>query len=311
MSSSDASAAPELRVICGPTAAGKSAIAMQLAERFGANIVSADSRQVYRGFDIGTAKPSPADRERVPHAGVDVADPTERYSASAWAAGATRWIAGSLARGRTPVVVGGTGFYIQALVSPLAPAPDMDPGARSRLDAELGALSTHELRRWCRALDPARATLGRTQLLRAIETAVLTGRRLSDIHAAAPRPVRRVRYLVVDPGAALAHWVENRVDRMLDAGWVDEVGRLERIVPMDAPAWKACGYRDVIRLAHGELSISSAREAIVISTRQYAKRQRTWFRNQLDAAAVTRCDPTDPAHLDVAAAWWLEGENEG
>lgn len=311
MSSSDASDAPELRVICGPTAAGKSAIAMRLAERFGADIVSADSRHIYRGFDIGTAKPTPADRARVPHHGVDVVEPTVRYSASAWATGAEAWMAGIAARGRQSLVVGGTGFYVQALVAPLFPAPTIDSDARARLDAALAALPLAELRRWCRALDPARAALGRTQLLRALETALLTGTRLSDLHAAAPRIVRRARYLVVDPGAALAAWIEGRVDRMLAAGWVDEVRALERVVPADAPAWKACGYRDVIRVAHGELSADAARQAIVVATRQYAKRQRTWFRHQLHTAAVTRCDPTEPRHLEVAAAWWQQGEREG
>ena len=311
MSSSDASDAPELRVICGPTAAGKSSIAMHLAERFGAEIVSADSRQVYRGFDIGTAKPTPADRACVPHYGVDVADPTVRYSASAWATGAEGWMAGIGARGRAALVVGGTGFYVQALVAPLFPAPPINPAARARLDAALAPVPLDELRRWCQALDPARADLGRTQLLRAIETALLTGERLSDLQAATPRIVRRARYLVVDPGAALAPWIEGRVDGMLGAGWLDEVRALERVVPADAPAWKACGYRDVIRLAHGELSADAARQAIIVATRQYAKRQRTWFRHQLHTAAVTRCDPTEPRHLEVAAAWWQQGEREG
>jgi tRNA dimethylallyltransferase len=311
MSSSDVSDAPELRVICGPTGAGKSAIAMHLAGRFGAEIVSADSRQVYRGFDIGTAKPSPDERARVRHHGIDVAGPTERYSANAWARGAEQWISGIAARGRRALVVGGTGFYVQALVAPLFPAPALDPGARARLDTELAALPVDELRRWCRALDPARAGFGRTQLLRAIETALLTGRRLSDLHAAAPRRARPVRYLLVDPGAALARWIEGRVDGMFAAGWADEARTLDRTVPPDAPAWNACGYRDVVRLARGDVSSAAAREAVVISTRQYAKRQRTWFRHQLTAAAVTRCDPTDPQHLDVAAAWWQTGDNAG
>ena len=311
MSSSDDSDAPELRVVCGPTAAGKSAIAMHLAGQFGAEIVSADSRQVYRGFDIGTAKPSRAERARVVHHGIDVVEPGERYSASAWAAGAAQWIAESATRGHPPLIVGGTGFYIRALVAPLFPAPPMDVAARDKLGALLAALPVDELRRWCEALDPTRAGLGRTQRLRAVETALLTGQRLSDLHAAAPRPMRRVRYLVVDPGGVLARWIEGRVDGMVAAGWENEVRALERHVPAHAPAWDACGYRDMVRLAHDECSVSAAREAIVIATRQYAKRQRTWFRHQLDAAAITRCDPTDPRHLDVAAAWWQNGARTG
>ena len=294
-----------VRVICGPTAAGKSAMAMALAERAGATIISADARQIYRGFDIGTAKPGAADRARVPHLGVDVADPAERWSASRWAASAAGWLDELATTGREAVVVGGTGFYVQALVTPLAAAPALDAAARTALDVEIGRLPLDEMRRWCAALDPARAHLGRTQLLRAIETALLTGTRLSDAHAASPRtPVRVPRYLVIDPGDALSARIEARVDGMLAGGWVDEVRSLMAQVPTDAPAWNACGYGALREHVLGQRSAADVRQAIIVATRQYAKRQRTWLRHQLGTAPVTRIDPADPRHLDAAWAWW-------
>jgi tRNA dimethylallyltransferase len=295
-----------LRVICGPTAAGKSALAMRLAGRHAITIISADSRQVYRGFDIGTAKPSPAERAAVPHAGIDVAEPTERYSASMWTEGAERWIAETRAHGGEPVVVGGTGLYIRALVQPLFDAPPLDADRRQRLDEVIGAMPVPELQRWCLALDPAKAELGRTQLLRAVETALLAGQRLSALQAAHARAPRfAARYLVVDPGAErLGAWIAARARAMLDAGWPEEVERLARTVPADAPAWKASGYGIVRRMVAGELARDEAAAAIAIETRQYAKRQRTWFRHQLADAPVTVVDPTAAGADELAERWW-------
>jgi tRNA dimethylallyltransferase len=299
-----------LRVIAGPTAAGKSALAMALAARVGAAIVSADSRQVYRGFDIGTAKATPDERARVPHYGVDLVEPTQRYSAADWAAAAGRWLGELSASGRPALLVGGTGFYLRALVDPLFAAPSLDAPARASLAGVLEPLPIDELRRWCRALDPERAHLGRTQLLRAVETALLTGERLSALHRSAPRAATAAaRYLVVDPGRALAHRIETRLDAMLGAGWESEVRRLVQHVPEDAPAWSATGYdalRDVVR---GARTLESARSDIVIATRQYAKRQRTWFRHQLGGAPVVMLDPTMPDALERATRWWMEEES--
>ena len=295
----------ELPVIAGPTAAGKSAIALALAERSGAALVSADSRQVYRRFDIGTAKPSSEERERVLHHGIDVVDPTERYSAARFAEDAERWIGEDRAAGRQSIVVGGTGFYLRAIFEPLFAEPPMDPAARAALQSHLAALSSEELRRWCEQLDPARATLGRTQLLRAIEVALLTGERVSDLHAIPPRPPRfRARYLVVDPGPVLHERIAARVDRMLEVGWPEEVRQLLTDVPDDAPAWNAAGYAVVRRLVRGEISRMHAREQIIIETRQYAKRQRTWLRHQLGAAQVTMVNPDAADALAIVNRWW-------
>ena len=298
----------ELRIICGPTAAGKSTIAMTLAERFGATIISADSRQVYRGFDIGTAKPTAGERGRVPHAGIDVAGPEERYSAARWADGAAGWIGAARRAGRVPLIVGGTGLYLRALVEPLFEEPPLDGGRRSALAAHLATLSIGELRTWCDRVDPPLAGLGRSQLLRAIEIATLTGQRLSDLHARAARaPVHTARYLVVDPGPPLAARIEFRVDAMFSQGWAEEVRGLMETVSPEAPAWKASGYARVRDLVEGRARLTEARERIVVETRQYAKRQRTWFRHQLPPGRTTRVSPDDPAFNRIAEQWW-EGE---
>ena len=291
-------------VICGPTAAGKSAVADWLAERSRLAIISADSRQIYRRFDIGTAKPTLADRRRIEHHGIDIVEPTERYSAAAWAGESDRWIAEVRDRGLEPIVVGGTGLYIRALFEGIFDEPPLDESARVRLAEQLDDLSVDELRRWVEQLDPPRAHLGRTQLLRSIEVSFLTGRRISDLHRErARRPRWRPRYLLVDPGPVLADRIASRIDEMFDAGWPDEVHELMRTVPQDAPAWKATGYDAVRRFVAGDLTRAAAHEEILIGTRQYAKRQRTWFRNQLPADAVTRLDPTKAGWQSEAARW--------
>lgn len=297
-----------LRVILGPTAAGKSALAMALAAVRRVAIVSADSRQLYRGFDIGTAKPTREDREAVPHCGIDVAEPTTRWSAHAWATAAEGWIADARRSGREPVIVGGTGFYVRALVHPLAPVPTLDPARRERLETWLGQLSNEELARWCRRLDPARAGLGRTQRLRAIETALLAGTPLSasygDDAGRAPSPPRDVRYLVVDPGPVLAQRIEARIRAMVAAGWVEEVRRLLEQVPASAPAWQASGYAAIRAHLQGTCTLDEAVRQVVIETRQYAKRQRTWNRHQLGDGSVCRVDPTAADAMARVLAWW-------
>ena len=277
---------------------------MWLASRSASVIVSADSRQVYRGFDIGTAKPTPDERAAVVHRGIDVIDPTERYSAAAWATAADRWIDEAHASDMTPLVVGGTGLYLRASFTGLFAEPALDSARRATIAAALAELSVGELRRWVAVLDPDRASLGRTQLLRSIEIALLTGRRLTDMHRELARVPRwRPRYLLVDPGPVLADRIAARVDDMLDHGWPEEVQRLMQRIPATAPAWKATGYDVVRRLVAGDISRREAREIIVIETRQYAKRQRTWFRHQLPADRVTSIDPRSADWESAVARW--------
>jgi tRNA dimethylallyltransferase len=297
----------DIPVICGPTASGKTAIALWLARQAPTTIISADSRQVYRHFDLGTAKPTASERAAVPHRGIDVVEPTDRYSAAAWADDADRWIEEAHGAGRTPLVVGGTGFYLRALFQPLFAEPVLDPAKRNALQRWLESMPLPELARWTRVLDPERAHLGRTQLLRAIEVALLTGHRISALHRERGRPARRTaRYLVVDPGLALAARIGDRLDTMLAGGWVDEVQRLIDEVPADAPAWNATGYRVLRDAVRGAIDRAAARQAILIETRQYAKRQRTWLRHQLDPRRVTRVDPLAPSWRETVARWWSE-----
>lgn len=296
-----------LRVICGPTAAGKSAVAAALAMEYTGTILSADSRQIYTEFDIGTAKPTSSELKSVPHRGIDIVTPDVRYSASEWSASAEGWIDEAESAGRIPLIVGGTGFYIKSLFEPLFDAPDVDPSRRAALDTILGAMPLTELERWCGELDPHRSKLGRTQLIRAIEIALLTGYRISALHESAARQSRHVpAYLVVDPGMQLADRIVTRIDQMIDDGWLNEVSNLDRSLAEDAPAWKASGYGTMRLVAREQLDLSSARERIIIETRQYAKRQRTWFRHQLGQTSVTRVDPTSADWEATVHRWWKE-----
>jgi len=309
MSSNDASDESSIRIICGPTGAGKSALAMQLAESYRAVILSADSRQIYRGFDIGTAKPTTDDRLRVQHRGIDVAEPSERYSAARWAHEARGWIDDAKHRGLIPLIVGGTGFYLRALTEPLFESPLLDPERRAELERAFADMSTEELRRWCASLDPERSHLGRTQLVRSVETALLTGERLSDLHRTRARaPEIRGRYLVVDPEANLATRLDRRFDAMIAEGWREEVERLAVSVDESAPAWKASGYSVMRDAVAGRIAERDAKERVIIETRQYAKRQRTWFRHQLDESSTTRVNPDTDATRKIVKDWW-EGRN--
>ncbi|MEO7083359.1 MAG: tRNA (adenosine(37)-N6)-dimethylallyltransferase MiaA [Gemmatimonadaceae bacterium] len=297
----------DVLVVCGPTAAGKSSVAMWIAEQRPTTIISADSRQIYRGFDIGTAKPTVVEQRGVPHRGVDIVDAAARYSAAAWADAAGTWIDDARGQGREALVVGGTGLYLRALFDGLFEEPALDPVRRAELATTLAAMQTAELRRWVESIDPPRAPLGRAQLLRSIEIALLTGHRLSDLHRLCARQPRwQARYLVVDPGPALAGRSVARIDSMFQLGWQNEVIRLTRDIPADAPAWNAAGYGVVRNLAAGEITRASAIEQILIETRQYAKRQRTWFRNQLPSDRVTRVDPLDVNWKSTVERWMFE-----
>jgi len=277
---------------------------MWLAARAPMTIISADSRQVYRGFDVGTAKPTAGERAAVAHFGIDVVDPEQRYSAAAWSTSADEWIDDARASGTTPIVVGGTGLYLKALFDGLFEEPPLDPVRRASYGTALSGLGVDELRRWTRLLDPSRAHLGKTQLLRSIEIALLTGRRMSELHREHARHPRwHPRYLLVDPGPALSDRIAARIDDMFDHGWPDEVQRLMHTVSATAPAWKATGYDAVRRFVSGELTRSAAVERILIETRQYAKRQRTWFRHQLPSDRVTRLNPDAGDWQDIAAEW--------
>ncbi len=306
MTSGEPRAAPDapIPVLLGPTASGKTAVATALASLADIEIVSADSRQIYRGLDIGTAKPTAAERAAAPYHGIDVVDPGERYSAGRFARDAEGWIAGIRGRGRLPVVVGGTGFYVRALFDGLFEQPPLDPRRRAALHRALDRLDGGDLARWARRLDPGYdGGGGRQRAGRAAEIALLTGRPLSAWHAAAPAGSRRVPWyaLLTLPRADLAARIECRTRSMLAAGLVREVeGLLAAGVRAEAPGFNGVGYREVLAVRAGRPAAGDLAGAVAQATRRYAKRQVTWFRHQLSGPVLV-LDATRPA-AEVAQA---------
>ncbi|HEY2807069.1 MAG TPA: tRNA (adenosine(37)-N6)-dimethylallyltransferase MiaA [Gemmatimonadales bacterium] len=295
-------------VLAGPTGIGKTAVATVLASLAPIEIISADSRQIYRGLDVGTAKPSAADRAAAPYHGIDILEPRERYSAGRFARDAAGWIVAAAGRGRLPVVVGGTGFYLRALFDGLFDEPEMDESRRQRLRSLLDALPGAERVRWARRLDPVFAGGGAQREARGIEVALLTGVPLSRLHqdAPAPLPPAKAWYAVMKlPREQLVERITQRVRSMLSGGLVAEVERsLAAGVPDDAPGLSGVGYAEVVELLRGRLAAASLESAIVTSTRRYAKRQVTWFRHQLKGP-VTMLDASQPP--DVLAQELLSG----
>jgi tRNA dimethylallyltransferase len=299
-------------VLVGPTASGKTALAVALAERLPLTVISADARQVYRRLDIGTAKPDQTVRERVPHRGLDLVEPGQRYSAGQFARDAAGWLAEARAAGRLPFVVGGTGFYVRALADGLFQEPPLDPERRDRLRRWAGGLAGADVARWAARLDARFTGGGRQRAARVVEVALLTGRPLSlwqrMAHAAG---VMRPWYIVLTlPRDVLRRRIAARVEAMLAAGLVDEVrAELARGTAPDAAGLDGVGYRESVAMLQGRLAARDLPEAIARATRQYAKRQETWFRNQLrpqtsdvgrQADAVWMLDATESA-ADLAA----------
>ncbi len=275
---------PLTPVVVGPTAVGKTAVVSALAALIPVTVLSADARQVYRGLDVGTAKPDVELRRRVPHLGLDLIAPGERYSAGRFARDAAGWLAETRAAGRLPVVVGGTGFYIRALADGLFREPSLEPERRERLRAWTAALAVPELARWAGRLDRRYAGGGRQRAARAVEVALLTGRAVSwwQREARETGAMRPWYIHLTVPRETLHRRIAERVDRMLASGLVAEVERVLAVgVAAAAPGLDGVGYREVVAVLQGRAPAAGLRDAIVIATRQYAKRQETWFRQQL------------------------------
>ena len=289
-------------VLVGPTAVGKTAVAAALAERIPLTVISADARQVYRRLDIGTAKPEPALRARVPHFGLDLVEPGERYSAGRFAREAAGWLTEVRAAGRQPLVVGGTGFYVRALADGLFQEPPLDPDRRERLRAWAVGLPGGALARWALRLDPRFTGGGRQRAARVLEVALLTGRPLSLWQRMARATgVMRPWYIVLTlPRELLRRRIAERVDAMVAAGLVEEVrAELGRGTAPGAPGLDGVGYRETVAMLTGDLPAEQLREAILRSTRRYAKRQETWFKHQL------RFQPSAISH-QPEAVWMLD-----
>lgn len=277
--------------VVGPTASGKTALAVELALRCGGEVVSADSMQIYRGMDIGTAKPGPEARRGVPHHMMDVADPAQPYSVADYVASASRVIREIRARGRLPIVAGGTGLYVDSLLGNLQ--FDRSAGRDETLRAALRARAQREggesLLRELSAFDPETAAalpsadLGR--IIRAVEVYRLTGVPISEMKRRArlaPSPYRTVMLaLGCDDRATLYARIDQRVDAMMARGLADEVKRLLALPGVrGSTAMQAIGYKELIRCLDGEIPLETAVELIKRGTRRYAKRQLTWFRRE-------------------------------
>ncbi len=297
-------------MIVGPTGVGKTAVAAALAEHWPVTVISADSRQVYRGLDRGTGKPDADTLRRVPHLGLDIVDLGDRYSAGRYARDASHWLS-DIDATRRPVVVGGTGFYVRALADGLFREPPMDAERRNRFRA--WSSRADRLGAWATRLDPQYGGGGRQRAARTVEVALLTGTPLSvwQQRARAEGAMRPWFVRLTVPREFLCARIEARVAAMLRAGWVEEVRALlaEGIEP-DAAGLDGVGYREVVAHLAGVLPADQLASDIVISTRQYAKRQETWFRHQLGGYPVVTLDATDPPNVLAGRIVELWGERE-
>jgi len=294
--------------LMGPTASGKTAAAIELARRHDGEIVSVDSALVYRGLEIGAAKPDEAERAGVPHHLLDLRDPWQSYSAAEFAADAAAAVRDIVARGRLPILAGGTGLYFRALLQGLSPMPEADPAIRAAISAEAEAVGWPALHAQLAQVDPAAA--GRIhatdpqRIQRALEVYRLTGKPISHWQAlpgVARLPARVLKLVLAPADRAVLHArIERRFDLMLEAGFLDEVRRLRALpemaqvpAPLDLPAIRAVGYRQAWQFLDGQESAAGFSDKAVFATRQLAKRQLTWLRGELDARWF---DPATDAH---------------
>jgi len=281
-------------VVCGPTATGKTALGIELALRLDGEIVSADSMQVYRRMDIGTAKATAEERARIPHHMLDVCEPWEDYSVSRYVQEASAVCDGLLARGKTPVIVGGTGLYIDSLLAgrDFAGRQEGDNALRLRLDADYGRLGGEEMLEKLRAFDPERAAKlhpgDRRRIVRAMEIYQLTGKTITqhdrETQALPPRYQAKTIVLSFADRADLYARIDRRVEQMVSAGLFDEVEALlkEGLSPA-CTAMQAIGYKEAVLALEGAITRQEAVERIQLNSRRYAKRQLTWFGRNREA----------------------------
>lgn len=293
---------PYIIVICGPTGIGKTSTAIDTAEAFGGQIISADSMQIYRYMDIGTAKPTPLERKRINHHMIDIIDPDEPFDAVQFSEMARDIIPELHSQGTIPFVVGGTGLYIKALIHGLFQAEPMDPDIRKRIKAEAVSKGPLLLHRRLKEIDPAAAQKINPndlyRITRALEMYEMTGKAISKYHK--EHGFRDLPFRVLKIGLnmnrnALYERIDHRVDAMIAAGLVEEVkGLLENGYSADLKSMQAIGYRHIIQYLKGGLSWVEAIRTLKRDTRRYAKRQLTWFR--ADTAIVWQ-EPKDASGI--------------
>ena len=306
--------------LMGPTASGKTALAMEWAQRFNGEILSVDSALVYRGLDIGAAKPDPCMLAAVPHHLIDVREPWHPYSAADFARDASAALADIAARGRLPILAGGTGLYFQALLEGLSPMPQADQGTRDAIAAEAAVRGWPALHVDLAAIDARAATKIKPtdpqRIQRALEVFRLTGKPISEWQAmpSQKRLPFRVLKLVLAPRerSVLHQRIEQRFDAMLAAGFLEEVQRLRAMpgmqavaAPLDLPAVRAVGYRQAWEYLEGSSSAGEFSERGIHATRQLAKRQLTWLRGEQDARWFDPTHPGDRDALEVALDLFL------
>ena len=311
-------ARPRAVALMGPTASGKSAYAIELAQRLDGEIVSVDSALVYRGLDIGAAKPTREEQAQAPHHLIDLREPWQPYSAAEFAVDAKRVIDGIVAKGRLPILAGGTGLYFRALLEGLADMPEADEAMRADITAEADDRGWAALHAQLAMVDPeAAARIHATdaqRIQRALEVYRLSGKPISawQREARGERLPLKVLKLALSPPqrATLHERIERRFDAMLDAGFLDEVRALRALPglaahprPLDLPALRAVGYRQAWEHLDGASTAAELRGRVIAATRQLAKRQFTWLRGELDARWF---DPvTQRSQLDAAVAGFL------
>lgn len=301
--------APPILVLIGPTASGKTRLAIELAEALpgGGECIGADSMQIYRGMDIGTASPSLEERARVPHHLFDVADPSEEgFTVHDWLDQAEEAISATQSRGATPIIVGGTNLYVRALLEGVF----REPSAPAELRQALESLSTDDLREQLEQKDPLSAERihrnDRRRTIRALEVHQVTGRRLSEHQtqwsSAVITPRRPARLICLDwPTEALNRRINARVKQMAEQGLKEEVEALLARHPLGRQAREAVGYREFQKVLQGELSETEALESMKIRTRRYGKQQRTWIRRFHAIKGVIRLDYGNPEMPEHAA----------
>ena len=278
--------------LSGPTASGKTSLAIDLAGRLGAEIVSVDSMAVYRGLDIGTAKPTPGQRTAAPHHLIDVVPASESYSVARWLADAAVAVEGCRARNKRILFAGGTPLYLRALRDGLAPLPAGDPEFRSRLVAEAAEAGSAALHARLAAVDPRAAARihphDTRRIIRGLEVEHTGGRPLSDAFAPAPHPVFATQMMILDvPRAELARRIDQRASEMFDGGLVEEVRAAEALPGgIGFTARQAAGYAESLDLLAGRLTLSEALRRTQQRTRQLAKRQLTWLRSFREAVWI-------------------------
>lgn len=299
---------PRLLAIVGPTATGKSALGIALAERFGGEIVSCDSTAVYRGFDIGTDKVPLSEQRGIPHHMIDVVDPTEEYSAARYAREAAAVICDISSRGKLPILVGGTGFYYRALTRGLFEGPGRDEPLRRRLERVAARRGPEALHRWLAKIDPASAARIQPndvkRVVRALEVWILTGRPLTDHfgETASPLPEYDVIAVALQITAEeTAARVARRVDAQFEQGLLDELrGLLARGVPETALPFSGLVYRQALEHMHGIRDEPATRELIVRENRKYSRRQLIWFRKEPNLRWIHAAGERDSTRDEVA-----------